>query len=138
MERIKSFFQRDRFAALAGIELLEVSPGYAKVKMPIDDRHLNGVCCVHGGAIFTLADFAFAVASNSHGTVAVAAQVSITFVKAARQGAALYAEAREASRGSKLASYTIHVTDQDGGLIAIFQGLAYRMDQTLDAVAADV
>ena len=73
MERIKSFFQRDRFAALAGIELLEVSPGYAKVKMPIDERHLNGVSCVHGGAIFTLADFALAVASNSHGTVAVAA-----------------------------------------------------------------
>jgi len=65
---------------------------------------------VHGGAIFTLADLAFAAASNSHGTVAVAINASIWFVTAAREGT-LYAEAKEVSRNPKLATYSIQVTD---------------------------
>ncbi len=87
---LKEFFRRDQFAASCGIELLEVSPGGSKVSMKVEERHLNGLRTVHGGAIFTLADFAFAVACNSHGTVAVALNVNISFVKAAFPGMTLY------------------------------------------------
>ena len=125
MQAIWDFFKNDRFAQHSGIQLLEIAPGYAKASMEITDRHLNGVDVVHGGAIFTLADLAFAAASNSHGTVAVAINASIWFVKAARQGT-LYAEAREVSRNPKLATYSIAITEESGDTIATFEGMVYR------------
>ena len=125
MQAIWDFFKNDRFAKHSGIELLEITPGRAKARMKIDDRHLNGVNVVHGGAIFTLADLVFAAASNSHGTVAVAINASIWFVKAAKEGT-LYAEAREVSCNPKLAVYSIEVTDDAGELVAKFEGMVYR------------
>ena len=130
---IKEFFRRDRFAAHNDIELLEVSPGGARVKMDVREHHLNGLRTVHGGAIFTLADFAFAVACNSHGTVSVALNVNITFVTAATAGT-LYAEAREVAINPKIGTYDIRVTDEAGALIATFQGLAYRKKEKLNDI----
>jgi len=132
MEKIKKFFQReDLLARHLGIELLDVGPGTARAGMKIQPCHLNGVRVVHGGAIFSLADFAFAAASNSHGTISVAANVNISFVKAARTGS-LYAQARELSRTRKLSNYAIDVTDEQGNLIAVFNGLAYRKEDSLE------
>ena len=130
MEDVKRCFKNDRFAAHSDIELLSVSPGHATAKMTLHSRHLNGVNTVHGGAIFTLADFAFAGASNAHGKVAVGINVSITYMKAVSSGT-LRAEAREISANPKLASYTVNITDEHNTLIAVFQGLVYRKDQPL-------
>lgn len=124
-DEIRRFFKKDRLAEYLGVELVDVSDGEAVSKMQIKDEHLNGIGTVHGGAIFTLADFTFAVAANSHGRVTVAINVSISFVKAAFTGT-LRAVAREVSLGPKIASYTVDVTDDEGDLIAIFQGMAYR------------
>jgi len=125
MKAIWDFFKNDRFAKHSGIALLDIGEGRAKAKMVINDSHLNGVNVVHGGAIFTLADLAFAAASNSHGTVAVAINASIWFVTAAREGT-LYAEAKEVSRNPKLATYSIQVTDDSGDIVAHFEGMVYR------------
>ena len=120
MQEIKQFFSdNDLFARHAGIELLEVTPGGARTAMKIERHHLNGAKTVHGGAIFTLADFAFAVASNSHGTLAMGINTSVSFVKAATSGT-LYAEAKEESFAPRLATYSVHVTDDNGDVIAIF------------------
>ena len=134
MEAIWDFFKNDRFAEHNGIELLEIAEGRAKAKMVIEDRHLNGVNVVHGEAIFTLADLAFAAASNSHGTVAVAINASIWFVKAGRKGT-LFAEAREVSRNPKLATYSIEVTDDAGEIIATFEGMVYRKKDQIGPTA---
>jgi len=134
MDNIKQFFTRDRYAKLSGIELLSVLPGHAVAQMPIQTHHLNAVGCVQGGAIFTLADLAFAAASNAHGKVAVAINVSITYMKAASSGT-LRAEAREVSVNPKLGTYTVNITDEHNNLIAVFQGLVYRKEQTIDAAA---
>lgn len=131
MEAIRRFFsERDQFAKHNGIELVSVAPGWAQVKMVLQPHHLNGVDLAHGGAIFTLADFAFAVASNSHGTLAVAINVSVSFLKAVRAGT-LFAEAREVSLNPRLGSYTVDVKDDTGQLVAVFQGLAYRKPDKL-------
>ncbi len=131
MEEIKQFFSaQDLFAKHVGIELIEVAPGYAKTSMKIGPHHFNGAKTVHGGAIFTLADFAFAVASNSHGNLAMGINTSVSFVKAATSGT-LYAEAREQSLNPKLASYSVHVTDDDKETVAIFQGMVYRKKQQI-------
>ena len=125
MEDQQDFFQKDTFAQRTGIELLEVTPGCAKVRMKIGPVHANSHGTVHGGAIFTLADAAFALASNSHGVPAAAIAASISYMKAARSGT-LYAEAVEYARNPKLATYTVDVTDDSGDKIAIFQGMVYR------------
>ncbi|MCZ7640771.1 MAG: hotdog fold thioesterase [Verrucomicrobia bacterium] len=128
--QLQAFFRRDRYAAHSGIELVEVTPGYAKARLPLSAVHLNGLDIAHGGAIFTLADFAFAVASNSHGTIAVAINTNLTIMKATRAGT-LWAEAREVSKNPRLGNYTVEVRDDAGDLVALFQGLAYRKSEPL-------
>jgi len=131
MESIKSFFAaNDLFARHNGIELLEVEEGRALVRMRVQPYHFNAAGTVHGGAIFTLADFAFAVASNSHGRLAMGINASVNFVKAAVKGT-LYAEAREQSLNSKLATYSVIVTDDDKCTVAIFQGMVYRKNESI-------
>jgi acyl-CoA thioesterase len=119
------FFVNDAWAQEAGIELLEVSAGRAKVRLRIAGWHKNSHGTVHGGAIFTLADTAFALASNSHGIPAAAINANIFFVKAATSGT-LYAVAEEFSQNPKIATYTVTVTDDHGDKIALFQGMVYR------------
>jgi acyl-CoA thioesterase len=125
MENMKGFFQRDAFAAHLGMELVEISPGQAVTRMQVQDQHCNTFGMAHGAVIFALADFAFEAACNSHGTVAVALNVSISFLKAAGRGP-LTARATEVSRGNRIGTYDIRVTDEGGDLVATFQGMAYR------------
>lgn len=130
-EKIKDFFaRRDRLAQHLGIELLEVGEGSAVAEMDVQPHHLNGVDLVHGGALFSLADFVFAAASNSHGRVSVAINTHMSFIKAAT-GGRLRAEGRETFLGPKIATYDIVITDQDGEEIALFQGMAYRKKNPL-------
>ncbi|HIJ82211.1 MAG TPA: PaaI family thioesterase [Desulfuromonadales bacterium] len=131
MQELKQLFStEDRFARHSGIELVEVGPGWAKARMEIERFHFNAARTVHGGAIFTLADFAFAVASNSHGTLAMGINTSVSFVKAALAGT-LYADARELSRNAKLAAYSVMITDDAGDTVAIFQGMVYRKKESI-------
>ena len=131
MENIRKFFKKDRFAKYLGIELVEVSEGKARVRLKIRQEHLNGVDLVHGGAIFALADFAFAVASNSHGTIALGVNANISYLKAAR-GGVLTADAIEVARNPKLATYQINITNEEDDLIAVFQGTVYRKKDPLN------
>ena len=132
MKKIKEFFQKkDQFAKHVGIELVEAAKGKAKVRLKIKEHHLNGVNLVHGGAIFSLADFAFAVASNSHGTMALGINANISYVKSAEDGI-LTAEAIEVAKNSKLATYQINITNEKDDLIAVFQGTVYRKKNLLN------
>jgi acyl-CoA thioesterase len=125
LEPVRRYIAQDQFANRNDIELLDLSPGSARARMTLQPHHWNGLGTVMGGAIFTLADYAFAAASNSYGTVAVAINVSISFLKAAKTGT-LVAEAHELSKNFKLASYTVEVKDDAGDLVAVFQGMVYR------------
>ena len=125
MDTLRQMMSRDRFAAGAAITLEEVREGHARARMEAGTGHLNGVDIVQGGAIFTLADFTFAAACNSSGAVAVAVNVSISFLKAARPGT-LVAIAEEVSRSKRLSTCSVKVTDASGELVALFTGTAYR------------
>jgi acyl-CoA thioesterase len=131
---LKRCFQHDQFAARSNIELLTAGPGHATARMTLQAHHLNGLNTVHGGAIFTLADFTFAVACNSHGTLSVALEASIVFMKAATTGT-LWAEAREKSKNFKVGLYVVEVKDDQGDLVAQFQGVAYRKKDKLPVPA---
>lgn len=127
-DSIKHHFENDRFAASSGMRLVELRPGFAKTCLNVEERHLNNVGTVQGGAIFTLADFAFGAASKTGGKVAVAVNTNLSFLKATRSGT-LFAEATEISRSRKLSVCTVHVTNDAGELVALFQGTAYIKDE---------
>ncbi len=126
MDSVRKGLENDAYASHLGIELLSLEPGYARAKMPVQAFHGNMYGFVHGGAMFSLADFVFQAASNSHGVVAVAVQANITYLQAP-QKKVLYAEASEVSRTRRLATYSIRVTEEGERLVATFQGTVYRM-----------
>ena len=125
MTDVKRFVENDRFARHLGVDMLEYGNGRAKASMVIRDHHLNSAGTVHGGAIFALADAVFSAASNSHGTLAMAINVSISYFKAVSSGT-LTASAEEVSLNPRLATYLIPVFDEQGSRIALFQGTVYR------------
>ncbi len=109
LDAIKRHFETDRFATTSGMKLVELRPGFAKTSLRVEQRHLNSIGTVHGGAIFTLADFAFGAAVKTGGKVAPAISTNLSFLKATRSGT-LYAEATEISRSRKLSVCTVRVS----------------------------
>jgi acyl-CoA thioesterase len=134
MDALKTFVEKDHFAKHVDIEMLEYGAGRAKARMRLKEHHLNSAGTAHGGAIFSLADAVFSVASNSHGTLAMAINVSISFFKAARSGM-LFAEGREVSLNPRLATYLIDVKDEQGAAVALFQGTVYRKKDSIADIA---
>ncbi|MDR1723472.1 MAG: PaaI family thioesterase [Tannerella sp.] len=122
---VKDFFKNDAFAAGAGVELLEVGNGTARTRMKITPAHLNGGGVCQGGAIFTLADLAFAAAVNSHAQLTYSIWSHIQFFKSENSGW-LYAEAREIFNRGRLSSAEISVTNEAGDLVASFSGMGYH------------
>ncbi len=133
---IQEFLQGDKFALFAGVELLEVKSGYAKARMEIKPMHLNGGGVCQGGAIFTLADLAFAAATNSHARLTFSITSNVNFFKSESKGF-LYAEACEVFNHKRLANCEVNVTNEAGELIATFNGTGYRKDTELPFKAVE-
>ena len=133
-ETIGRWMEReDRFARLLGIQLQQVAPGYCQVSLEVTDDMLNAVGITHGGVTFALADFAFAVASNSHGKTAVAITAQINYPSASRAGDRLVAEDREANKTGRTGLYNIEVRNAESALLALFTGTVYRRsDDVMD------
>lgn len=121
----EKFETGDLFPESLGIELLELSPGRAVVAMTAQVGMTNFHGTIHGGALFTLADTAFALSCNSHGTPAVALSVTMDYMAPARPGDRLVATAEEVQRTRRTGNYHITVTASDETKIAFFRGLAY-------------
>ena len=124
IKKLEKILLNDRFAGNNDIKLVSIGKGEAVAELVISEKHLNGVNIIQGGALFTLADFAFAAASNSHGRIAVAANATINFFKGISSGK-LVAKAREHSSGKTLATYLVEITDEEGTRIALFSGTAF-------------
>ncbi|MFZ5632856.1 MAG: PaaI family thioesterase [Bacillota bacterium] len=122
------FRQRDAMARHLGIVLVEAIPGYARATMKVGPELLNGAGVTHGGAIFSLADIVFAAAGNARGPLALALSVNIHFLKATTAGAVLTATAREEKITGRTGLYRMEVRDDRGDLVALAEGLAYRME----------
>lgn len=131
-EAIYSAVKREPFARALGMELVELELGYSAVEMMYNPSTMDNIYDrAHGGAIFGLIDEAFEAACQTHGTIAVALNVNVTYVSSPEGGQLLRAEAREVTCTKKTASYSIKVTEKDGRLIAMCQALAYRTGKTI-------
>ena len=126
LETIEHRVKEEPFAQLLGITVKEIGKGHAVVEMKFRPEMQNIYGMAHGGAIFGLVDEAFEIASNSHGTVAVALNMNITYMATPHPGATLRANASEISLTRRTASYVINVTDDRGTLLATCQALVYR------------
>ena len=119
-------FSRDLYATkTTGIVIEEVAPDYAKCSLTVKDFHLNAAGFVMGGALFTLADFAFAVASNCENPLTVTLTSQINYLSATK-GPLLWAEARCVKSSKKIGFYEIEIHDNQGTLVAKVSATGYR------------
>jgi acyl-CoA thioesterase len=126
-EGIQRAAAREPFARQLGITLEHLDLGHSIVKMKYTPETMDNIYCkVHGGALFALIDEAFETASQTHGTIAVALNVNVTYVSTTQAGDVLRAEAKEIVTTRKTATYDIKITNQMGKLIATCQALAYN------------
>ena len=120
LEKAREFFRLDRFATeAAGIFIEEVGERYAKCSMKIEKRHLNAVDSVMGGAMFTLADFVFAVAANFNAENVTVTTVSQISYLGTAKGDTLYGESRLIKDGRTTCFYEISITDDLGNAVAM-------------------
>lgn len=114
---------------MLGIELTEFEPGYARTELAVTDDLTNFHGTPHGGAVYSLADAAFAAASNSHGDTAVALGTNIWYLDAADVGSVLTATAEETHVGGRTAEYEDVVADEAVERIATFRGRVSVLEQ---------
>jgi acyl-CoA thioesterase len=124
MDKYTEYFKRDQFAAFNGIQLIACGLGYAKAEVEIRPEHLNGADVVHGGLLFTLADFAFAASVNAYGLVTLSISNTISYFEKSTEGK-ITAESKEIARSNKLATCDINIVNESGKLLANFKGTAY-------------
>ena len=110
-----------------GMKIIDAGPKYSVVEMVLEDRHLNGFSIAHGGAIFALADTAFAHACNSDNVVTVAQQCQINFLQPGRAGDLLTATAKGRTHSGRTGIYDVTITGSDGAVIAEFRGMSCKL-----------
>jgi acyl-CoA thioesterase len=139
-ELLKEQITKSPFAKYMGMTILDVAPGYAKAEARYSEEMCNFNGLIHGGAIFALIDEVFGAASNSHGTIALALNMNITFIKPPQINSTLIAEAKEESRSKHTATYHIevHQKGENGDqIIAVCQALVYRKEKNLPFFGKD-
>jgi acyl-CoA thioesterase len=131
LDALSKRVQWEPYAQVLGLSLKKLDEGYSLVEMTASDEMQNILGNTHGGAIFSLIDEAFETASNSHGTIAVALNMNVTFIAPPSPGEVLQAEAKEINLTPRTATYLINVTGNGNRLIATCQALVYRKKEAL-------
>jgi acyl-CoA thioesterase len=124
-DSVRDYVADDPYCEALGIELVELGDGSARTELTVDETHRNFHGTLHGGAIYSLADAAFAAASNSRGETAFALETNVSYLDMAEVGTTLVAEATETHVGGRTAEYAVDVT-ADGDRIATFRGRVYK------------
>jgi acyl-CoA thioesterase len=127
---VQHLLQRDQFSQLLGMQVVSCAAGQAVVRMTVRDDMVNGFGTLHGGALFSLADSAFAFATNAAGTLSVAVDCTLSIPAASRPGDVLTATAIEQSTTNRLAFVEVIVRNQDEVAVGYFRGTVYRTTRT--------
>lgn len=121
----------DTASTALGIELVDIAPGHARLRMRVTEAMLNGHRICHGGFVFLLADTAFAVACNTYGRTTVAAGADVTFLRPVGAGELLVATAVERARYGSSGIYDVTVSQADGTAVAEFRGRSRTLASTV-------
>ena len=122
---VDKMYSSDNFSKWLGIEILDVSQGYCKLKMKVRDEMTNGFGIAHGGVCFSIADTALAFAANSHNLKSLSIETSISLIKKINCGDIIIAETNEISRNNKTAVYAINITNKSDQILASFKGTVF-------------
>ena len=122
----EQMYSKDKFSQWLAIERISEKPGYSKLKMVVREDMVNGFGIAHGGITFSLADSAFAFASNSRGLHAVSIDCTVNHILPVHVNDELTAETEEISTSNKLAIYMVKVKNQNDQIVALFKGMVYR------------
>jgi acyl-CoA thioesterase len=125
-DKILDHFKKDKYAESLGISIEKVEEGYAEVTMSVNENMVNFHGTANGGAIFSLADAAFAYASNSYGQTAVGLTITMNYMQAGVVNEKLKAVAKEDNKSNRIGLYRIEVLNQKDELIALAEGMVYR------------
>ena len=123
---VEKMMNGDAFSHWLGIEVVEVSEGFCKLKMIVRDEMMNGFNIAHGGIAYSLADSCLAFAANADGIQAVSIETSISHTKKVANSDILTATSKEMNKSNKTALYYITITNQDNLEVAHFKGTVYR------------
>ena len=123
---VNTLMARDRFSQWLGIEVLEAAVGKSVLRMTVREEMVNGFGTSHGGILFSLADSAFAFATNACGVLSVAIDCTVSFPLAVRPGDVLTATAIEQTTTKRLAFVDVTVRNQDDAIAGHFRGTVYR------------
>lgn len=126
IEAIRRRIENDPYCKTLGIEIVDLERGTATTRLKTSEELTNFYGMPHGGAIYSLADAAFAAASNSHGYKAVALETNVSYLAAVDTGTVLTATAQETRLTGRTGEYEVVVTDENGNRVATFRGRAYR------------
>lgn len=127
-EELADIMGHDAYAELTGLEVIMAEPGYVEVRLPVTPKILNGHGMVHGGALFTLADYAAAAASNLHGTPSMATHGAISYLRAVG-GGHIIAKAKTVKTGRRMNFMSVEIFDENGALAATFQAGAIAVNR---------
>ena len=125
LEKVREFFRGDVFATEMGAVIDEIDDHYAKCSLVLSEHHKNAAGGVMGGVYFTLADFAFAVASNWQQVGVVGLNIDASFIGVPKSQR-IIAEAKLVKDGRTICSYTVEIKDELGNPIAVFQCVGFR------------
>lgn len=127
--RLERLAERDPFVRWMGVTIDNASPGTVRLSMSVRAEHMNfnGTC--HGGMLFSLADTAFGLASNSHGVIAIGIHADIAFCAPVAMDDVIIAEATESSCSKRVGIYRVVLSKQDNTTIAVFTGTVHRTDK---------
>jgi len=131
---LRPMVARDRASASLGMSVERDEPGCAVVSMIVREDMTNGYLITHGGIVFTLADTAFAIASNEDEYMTVAAGADITFLKTTTIGQTLTATAVRRVRNGRTGIYDVTVKDELGDVVAEFRGRSFTMKQAFSDI----
>ena len=130
-EKLLSVIKTDNYTRFMNMQCLEIKKGYAKYAMRITKDMINFHQVAHGGAIFSLADAAFAAASNSGNIRSLALVVEISYRRPVKEGEMIFAEAKEESDGRRTAVYKITVSNEKGDIVALCQATVFRTGEKI-------
>ncbi|WP_365718828.1 PaaI family thioesterase [Ruminococcus sp.] len=125
LERVRGIFKGDRFATEMGAVIDDIGDHYAKVSLVINEHHKNAMGGIMGGVYFTLADFAFAVASNWQQPGVVGLNCDASFIGVPKTER-IFAEARLVKDGRTICCYNVEIKDEKDNPIAVVQCVGFR------------
>ncbi len=123
---VQQMLSKDRYSQWLGIEVLSIETGSVKLKMKVREEMCNGFGTCHGGVTYAFADSALAFAANSHGSVSLLINASMSYPAPVMPGNEIIATAEEQSLTDKIAIYQVKVAKISGELVGIFKGTVYR------------